>query len=256
MYINIIKLIDEQKKKLRIETKKAIYIFNNILENNFADFDLDNWKNNLSNLKIGYGLCKLNEAGHYEIISNTIYLRKIEYVKYLYHELFHVASSYITKNGVSCGFMLVEGNSIIGYGLNEGYTQLLTERYIDEKLDKYSLYKIERYFALMLEKIIGQKQMESLYLNGNLAGLINILLNYANEDEIRDFLIEIDDINDGILDIDSIAHLNRLLLSWYIKKNKIGLEKDKITEKEYKDNILNFYKDIGDFSDFKVKIKK
>lgn len=244
---NIIKYIDEKKKELRIVTKEAIAIFDSVLKKNFDDYDLENWENNLSNLRVGFDTYKYKRAARYEITTNTIYLRKIEYAKYLYHELFHVASSFVSDDVLDSGFMRLENNHIIGYGLNEGYTELLTERYIDSNLGKDSIYYLEKYYALMLEELIGQKQMESLYLDGNLIGLISILFKYAKEDEVTTFLQGLDDINDRNFNNDLVADLNRILLSWNIRKNDTELEKGKINKETRNNKILSYYKKISKF---------
>ncbi len=135
-------------------------------------------------------------GGGYTVKNNKILVDKNNGSVSIYHELFHMASS-IYKDGIDyCGFRqasLKPGRVNLGTGINEGYTQKMTERYFGYiKGVRGSCYNLLSCFADNLERIIGQEKMESLYLNANLLGLINELKNYASEEEIAKFISSTD----------------------------------------------------------------
>ncbi len=116
----------------------------------------------------------------------------------LFHELLHLSSTYIFENHFFCGFSQEKidehGYTIyrIGQGLNEGYTQLLAERYFKEYGDRKGAYPLFVRIASYLEIIIGREKMESLYFDVNLEGLIQELEKVAPRDEIRALIKDLD----------------------------------------------------------------
>lgn len=92
---------------------------------------------NIESLKIKNKLF-LKSFGSYSIPDNVILLKPKHYFASIFHELMHMATRYRDADGVlKVGFYHV-GNIIIGRGLNEGYTQLLTERYFYDQVVDYS----------------------------------------------------------------------------------------------------------------------
>lgn len=93
----------------------------------------------------------------YDYANNQIRYTDIsQNVKSLYHELFHMASTVIEDNTIFNGYLeetvenLESFNTISerGRGLNEGYTELLSERYFNSATQ----YDLERLFVKQLEK--------------------------------------------------------------------------------------------------------
>lgn len=133
-------------------------------------------------------MLKLSKSlGGYSIIKNKIFLMNLksydEYETVLNHELLHLSGRKKTGNIYFHGFAQLdtETNKSYGTGLNEGYTELLNQRYFS-KNDTQS-YKRERECCEEIEKIVGQKKMEQLYFESDLYGLIEELSKYCTKEE-------------------------------------------------------------------------
>lgn len=162
-------------------------------------------------------------TGYYE--NDIIYLNqgKVEdrYFQILGHELFHAISSNSSKNTV--GFYQKDTN--VGYLLNEGITQLLTEEYYAES--PFTIYKDEVVFAKMLLEIVSAKKVLNAYLEGDIEILINDLekSTAVNREEFLDFVSAIDNYKDSEDGIDKVISSYKIL---YKKINKKSYSNDKV----------------------------
>ena len=148
----------------------------------------------------------------------------------------------------------------IGSGLNEGYTQLLTERYFGETNEIAASYKICMFFSKKLEEIIGKDKMQSLYLNANLTELINELKKYDTEENIIKFIKSLDTILKYINYMYSplkklsiykyyinekntqlLEFIQFKLMEWYIKKKEIEFKNKLINKQQLKKDIDEYY---------------
>lgn len=129
----------------------------------------------------------------------------------LYHELLHAASSR-KKDGIYfIGFM--QDPPTIGVAINEGYTELLNQRYFQkDKEDKYVMYHYEVAVVEILELIIGKEKMTSLYFNNDLKGLVEELSKYQDIDKIKEFISNLDTIN-NIMMTKLLSSKQKLLLT-------------------------------------------
>ena len=187
------------------------------------NINLDNLKNNLKTLKVilYFNDDTLDFNGAYDFISNEIHLdyKCIEIA--FYHELFHLASS--TREGnPRAGFLFNDNKNYLYWGLNEGYTDLLAERYFEEE----GYYEIEKDIVFLLEKIITNKKMEELYFSSDSPSIISELENYCNTDDILLFLSEFDYISAFIDEapFSSYYNIGNFLIKTYIKKENKLLE--------------------------------
>lgn len=98
------------------------------------------------------------------------------------HELFHLST--LAKG--QCGFNI----NNYAKGLNEGYTQLLAERYFSEGIGKCYLFEVV--LVKIIEQLIGQDNMEKYYFDLDLVSLINDLINYETEENIVNFIKNLD----------------------------------------------------------------
>ncbi len=125
--------------------------------------------------------------GSYRADKNRMLVSDDENEITIFHELFHMASTYYdfkTKTKYS-GFC----QNTIGKGINEGYTQLLTNRNT-EGFSYFYLY--ETRIATMVEEIVGQEKMQKNYFTANLKGLIEELTKYISEEEVMKFIQALD----------------------------------------------------------------
>ena len=227
--------------------KEYLTIFiNNINELNFKNSNFL-----LSNI-IGAGTAI--SVGEYGVKNNKIKVANYKSELPLYHELFHMASS-VYKNGVRySGFRIVPKNifNSIGVGINEGYTELLTERYFGSDYFLSKGYKYLKGISERLEEIVGKEKMEYYYLTANLKGLIDELSKYTDLSMISKFISDTDciiQLMDSNLTKSTESQLqkviisaNEFLLYCYIKKVK-----SEIDSTEQLSEIINNYKNsFGD----------
>ena len=190
----------------------AIKTFYNVMKNNFSNDQLSFFYNNISNLRIidsNNGLLykiflNTNYVANYDTKDNKIRIYNPDCYTAIYHELIHMSSS-ICKNGIHyTGFKqysLKPGSFInIGQGINEGYTQLLTERYFGYSRELRGVYEYEMHLMKNIEKVIGKEKMENLFFKANLKGLIEELNKYLSEDEIFSFINNVDFLNKHLKD--------------------------------------------------------
>lgn len=173
---------------------ESLINFIQTIEKNFSKSNLNIFYNNINNLSISKNFLVLliGGSGAYNAKKNNI---KLVTSGSLYHELFHMASSYDNKQtgDAFCGFYQTSKRLYdnIGYGLNEGYTQLLTERYFGCNNNEAS-YSFEQKIAGEVEKLVGKEKMESFYLKADLKGIIMELSKYASLSDIMKFICLLD----------------------------------------------------------------
>lgn len=182
-----------------IKFKDEIEKFRKVLEENFDMKDLNIFYYNIEWVKI-------KEKNVEDEISNGIYnqdtnkmiIFKNKLKTTIFHELFHLSSRDTTLKNLMGGFLISMDKYILGLALDEGYTDLLAMRYFssdDYENLNFTSYPIESRVALNLEKIVGMDKMQSLYMTANLVGLIKELEEYYNDNEIEQFLINLDVIS-------------------------------------------------------------
>lgn len=231
--------------------KNAILKFTNVLVNNFPKNDLNIFYNNIKGLSIKTKtfimqrlLYNSRIVAFYTPDENKITINFRAHETTLYHELFHVASSIQNNRVIFSGFFQSVGSSTLGMGINEGYTELLTRRYFHDENYVRNSYDNQIVFAAMLEKIVGEKEMNHLYLTSNLNGLIKNLKNYTQRDEIMRFIDNTDSsfslFNSKENEIKKIQmikacykEINRFLIICYARKMQLqGINYDCLKELE------------------------
>ena len=107
----------------------------------------------------------------------------------LYRELLHVATFDPKKKGNNYGFCKQVGRiNFAGQTLDDGYTELLTNRYFsDVKIPGF--YKITKY-AENVERLVGKHKMQEAYFTGDLYSIQEGLGEYL-EDPLN-FIIDVD----------------------------------------------------------------
>lgn len=171
--------------------------FVKVIEDKVSKENLINLYNNISWMKI-YVLDKINDEwsistttlGIYHDETNELKLTSGTTPNVVYHELFHLSSNNPNLDEYAIGFRYGTHEWNIGIGLNEGYTELLVERYFG--LEHSHIYNFEKNVVRRLDYIIGKEKMESFYFNYNLFGLINELKQFYTLEEIEKFIINVD----------------------------------------------------------------
>lgn len=139
---------------------------------------------------------------------------------YLYHELLHAASSDFAYDRVGFSVTL-ENRKTFGRGLNEGYTELLNQRFFNSQIHAYPHLTI---LAELIELFYENKEdMITDYFNADIFGLIGELLKSITLEETIDIIV----------DMDSLLLNNDLNVKEYLKvKQKIHklLQKSPITQ--------------------------
>ena len=232
--------------------------FTKTLENNFSSLDLAYFYNNIRTLSIETLRKEIyNETvGEYSTYGNYILLYD-DSLQTLYHELFHMASSLEKNNKYYLGFRQVNGEREVGWGINEGYTELLTRRYFfnDKNLTYIHNYSNEVKIVTYLEKIVGRKKMESLYLRADLVGLLKEIRMYLTNEETVDFISKTDRIRYLYYTLMSNKSYFELYLNYsrdiylylykaYIRKLRKEYKKNWMSNEELKRRIDEFLEDI------------
>ena len=164
--------LNDKAKFVSNKFRDDVHLFINRICSSDSDIDFSLLGKNLSDLKIKvdpkfiYYFCfEKDSRANYSVGDNTITLLRVDARKNIFHELFHMASSYEGQDGfLFSGFRQYRIlDSSIGLGLNEGYTQALTEHYFRD-FDIPKTYPLEVKAARNLESIIGREKMGSSIL--------------------------------------------------------------------------------------------
>lgn len=109
----------------------------------------------------------------------------------LYHELLHAASSDFSYDRVGFSVTL-ENQQTFGRGLNEGYTELLNQRFFNSQIHSYPhLTKL----AQLIEKFYENKEdMITDYFNADIFGLIGVLLKSMTLEQAIDIIVDMDSL--------------------------------------------------------------
>ena len=174
--------------------------FYNVLKKNLTENELTNFYNNISTLTIKYKddiltKLKLNkDAGHYLPDKNIIEIfppNDLNPYNTFNHELLHMASSSHNNKEYHIGFNQITNKANISYALNEGYTEALNNHFFGASIAT-SGYKYEAILSIIIEKIIGKKEMQNLYFTADLYHLVTKLKEYTTYTDIGRFLYNMD----------------------------------------------------------------
>ncbi len=169
------------------EQQKFLLPYINKLINYLSEEELTLLNERLKTIKVKNGrLNIINDilyGGMYDIKDNKLtYYHKSA----IGHELIHLASSYYDEERdlSICGFSTYNYKTKLsfGYGLNEGYTELLASRIFNKK-NKVTAYKGLVKICRMLELFFDDPtDMRKLFFSCNLTGVIEKLKEYMPED--------------------------------------------------------------------------
>lgn len=216
--------------------------------------DLSIFYQNIDTLKVksfnSKDIGKKGVLGNYDKYSNEVHFST--YAIYsIYHELMHAASTIKQSDKIFSGFSIADFDKntlCLGKYFNEGYTELLTERYFPNDCELTgNIYFFAKKIAGIIEIIIGKDQMENLYFNANLKGLIKELSKYGREAEIEEMISYVDIVESLYYDnidkkeigstlVNIIHNLETYLFKTYF--NKLCLSN--FSESEIGYRLLNF----------------
>jgi len=216
-------LIDENPKIDNEEILKKQYYrdilkFIDVIKRNFKESDLKNFYHNINGLVIiNSEDVKNSYEGEYNPRENQMEIYEYSPMA-IFHELFHMASSIKHGDVYFTGFKQYKSGDVIGKGLNEGYTQLLTERYFDVEEGKSYPYQVD--IMRHIETIVGREKMESLYLNADLLGLTRELNRYMSNEEIMRFIADMDFLQTNLTDKKKTHKENQLIKTCFKRINR------------------------------------
>lgn len=245
-------------------TRDDLGVFEDFIDEiGIIDRNLDYFFYNLKTVKILMDnkqlFFKNQPLAEYSAIHNVILCSKKNYKIGIMHEIFHMASTHVSKNTCFCGFSQVSLNSndSIGIGLNEGYTAILDERYFmnydhDKKRVIGNTYPILKVLASYIESIIGTVNMENCYFTADLYSIYNYLSNIMGEEETLTFIKNIDAIYyncDGMCQktnvdktMKAFQDCMRFIGITQLRLNERLKYEDKITEDDYDSNLIKILK--------------
>lgn len=136
------------------------------------------------------------KSGSYRASSNSIVIRDARSKSTIFHELMHMASTVKTDDIAYVGFKQRMNGEMIGQGINEGYTQYLTEKFFPEYISTTTIsYPIETHFAGLVEEIVTEDTMIDMFFRADLKDLIIELSKYSSIKEAGNFIRQMDVIN-------------------------------------------------------------
>lgn len=169
---------------------RNLYEYRNVLYYNLETLEIER----LISKKI-HGMYLLNEN------ENICYFTHNELAT-VYHELIHVASTYLDKKNkiLHSGFAYcsLNGKISFGEGLTEGYVEFLCSKHLnkDDLIYQYNLEKktfdIPPYFyanilVRQLEIIVGEQNLKDMFFKEGFFKLKDFLLQYKDEKEVLEF---------------------------------------------------------------------
>jgi len=235
--------------KLSFYKKEKLFPYMEKLMEHLSDDDKKIVCNNFETLKLKRSFLGLMSGvvGTYSAEKN-----KLSYSsrKSIGHEILHMASSiYDEVNNIFlCGFRQMKDNLEIGRGINEGYTELLASRIFENKVDAY---KKQVKIARLLEFFFDDpREMEHLYFNCNLPGLIHHLEKFSSRQEVLDLILGLDKTlkysSGTILSIfPTVNHIKTqvTLYEWFCRNNsdpkKLKQFEDILCENKFVSMALN-----------------
>lgn len=184
------------------EIKKSVNSFVEVIEKDIPKELLAFFYRNINsfNMETDETLCDnyyLKRLGYYDIKDNKVVVLEKDNENTIFHELFHLSSTYFDSvtNQYYCGLSV--GN--FGRGINEGYTDLLAKRYLNSSFEKLG-YPFEYIIVKIIEEIVGEEKMKSFYFSANLNDLIEELSKYKTREEVIQFIRSVDFLSKYMFD--------------------------------------------------------
>ena len=256
--VNFDSINKQELKSLFVE------LYNNLLKD--PNVNLSNFKRNMESIKIkdinDSEIGQIYDAeAFYDYFDNEVFCNDEPNAATLIHELIHMASTYYgedAKHVRYCGFLQEKFGHQIGVGITEGYTELLSKRYFNQK--KYEKYISDSYVMKMnmvknLEKIVGKETLTKLYFNSDLKGLIKELKKYNDLESIIKFIKYLD-----ITALDLMHKKSRIskrkyqeyvnycfefLIHSYISKLRTQVFNREIDQSQFEDKLNSFIEELN-----------
>ncbi len=179
---------------------------NNLNEKSYDGKDIEKLSDIFRNIKVINFINIIKNqpllSGVYFAEDNSIQYKKgSNSKKALFHELFHLSSSFpVVQNETQyVGFGQIKNGIKIGESLNEGFTELLNMTYFFGPYKQALSYKYSTQIADGIRFIVGKENMEHYYFNANLKGLVDHLKEYSSEEEVNAFITKTDIVHNYIL---------------------------------------------------------
>ena len=190
-----------------------------ILNKNIRNVKLNKQNIMVNDIDIKHG--SFHAGGYYCEKNEIIYYDKSLYEHFfknsskgamkqiITHELLHLSSTKFKDNNVYSGLSY----NIIGNGLNEGYTEYLTNSLFD---CNYVLtnYEYEKNIAIIINNFLGNVNMNKIYFTADNGGMITLLEEYSTYKNAMEFLKKIDYISENKKNKDINIHNN--IISYHV----------------------------------------
>lgn len=258
------------KRIQSLKLGKEILNFKKVMALNFDSEYLSILYNNLKSIKATESVILLKNlllipvGGYYKARKNKINVLKRLKKSVIDHELFHMATTIYNKkqNKAFVGFHQIDYKTKqdVGRGLNEGYTEVLTNRYFNTNNFSAHSYRVSKLFAGLLELIVGKEFMEKAYLKADLPSLITELEKYDTKENIMkfiyawDYYIKYDMYKDSLLLFlpvkrklrkninECIRTIQESLIKWYSIKEKDEEKKELYSKVALHSILIKKYK--------------
>lgn len=170
-----------------------VYNFYEKLKEKVVFTNLQYFLRNSVSLKIEKNLKNnIKYAGVYSNLDNKITIC-IDTKGVLYHELLHVASAIREGQDIDGFHYNTREIGNFGVGLNEGYTEILNNRFFNNNNKAYIYHQK---LALLIEKFYDNKDdMVEDYFNGNIFNVIRVLLKSMSLEDAIDIIVDMDNLD-------------------------------------------------------------
>lgn len=250
-----------EKEKVFINTgiKKADEIFKLFLDTMNMNFDEDTLSNLYNNIiwVLYEERYFLLYSGEYDTLNNIIRASNVSDRDTITHELLHLASNPYDGKNIHSGFQQKIDKYFIGYGIDEGYTEYLNNRYF--KAETIKAYDDQIAICKRLEDIVDQKRMEKMYLKGSLYDLIKYLKQFYSTQEIERFIAAVDFTHDYtnkyfLSDVESEALYSQFetIIAFLFKGFCYKFKNSSITDDNIKEYTYNYIKPLINELDFEI----
>ncbi len=189
------KLTNMSKSQKEEVERKIVNFLNLAMKCPF--FSISKFKERFTNLKIVFDNSE-KSISCYNARSSKDNELHISNNMSLEHELFHISSDKKSDEVVNVGFAYKNNTQSLGFGINEGYTEYLNEKYFEHHMPGYY-----DYFMLVAKKVsdlFGEDVINNIYFNGSIYDLINIIAEKSSLEMAKQFINDMDEAVEAYYD--------------------------------------------------------
>ena len=138
IYVYISNKLTDIKKNQKEELERNIANFLKLIMN-CPGFSIERFKEKFASLRINFNSSE-NSFSCYSVTSLKDNELNLSDNMSIEHELLHFSSDKMNDKTINIGFWYNDGMQKLGFGINEGYTEYLNEKYFEHHIPGYYDY--------------------------------------------------------------------------------------------------------------------